>query len=112
MLEVTLRGQNYDVALAADGLEGLAVIKKTMPDLAILDVKMPRLNGFELLMEMRKSEQLKSIPVLMLTSLTAGSGKSDELWRDSLEITDFLSKPFEGQELLRRVNRILQPQEQ
>ena len=107
MLELALATQNYEVKTAADGAEGLQLIKKLMPDLAILDVKMPRLNGFELLVEMRKNPDMKTIPVIMLTSLTAGGSKSDEMWRDSLEVTEFLSKPFDTKALLDRVNRVL-----
>ncbi|MGI8906906.1 MAG: response regulator [Candidatus Sumerlaeaceae bacterium] len=108
MLDISLKNQGYEVQLASDGVEGLELIRKTRPDLAILDVKMPRMNGFELLVAMRNDAQLKDMPVVMLTSLTVGTGKSDELWRQSLEITDFLSKPFDTQELLSRVNRILE----
>lgn len=109
MLEIALKTQGYTVLLAQDGQEGLDTLKRSRPDLAILDVKMPRMNGFELLVEMRKAETLKDIPVIMLTSLTAGGSKSDEVWRNSLEISDFLSKPFDTHQLLDRVKRILQP---
>jgi DNA-binding response OmpR family regulator len=111
MLEVALRADGYEVRSAVDGVQGMEVIRQVKPDLAVLDVKMPRMNGFELLVALRKDEQLKSTPILMLTSLTAGTGKSDEMWRQSLEITEFLSKPFETQELLKRVRKILTPAE-
>jgi DNA-binding response OmpR family regulator len=109
LLDIALTHHGYTVQLAKDGQEGLELIRRSKPDLAILDVKMPRLNGFELLVELRKDDATKSIPVIMLTSLTAGTGKSDEMWRNSLEINDFLSKPFDTKELLIRTDRILSP---
>lgn len=109
IISASLQMHGYDVQQAADGVEGQALIRKAKPDLAILDVKMPRMNGFELLMALRKDAATAKQKVLMLTSLTAGSGKRDEMWRESLDVTDFLSKPFGTEELVARVKAILHP---
>lgn len=110
VLELALECKGYKVESAVDGQHGFELISKVIPDLAILDVKMPRMNGFELLVKLRQTARFKELPILMLTSLTAGGNKTDEQWRDSLDVTAFLSKPFETNTLLETVESVLAQQ--
>jgi DNA-binding response OmpR family regulator len=75
-LSVVLSEHGYDPAAAHDGSEGLEKIKQVKPDLIILDVMMPKKSGFVLFKQLKKDEQYKDIPVLMLTAV---SGVLEEL---------------------------------
>lgn len=61
--------EGFEVVLAANGEEGLEKAKSVMPTLIILDVMMPKMNGFDLLMRLKKDPQIQNIPVVMLTNL-------------------------------------------
>ena len=61
--------EGYDVVKAANGEEGLEIAKKVMPTLIVLDVMMPKMNGFDLLVRLKKDPQIQNIPVVMLTNL-------------------------------------------
>jgi len=107
MLSIAFASQNYKIFTAKDGEEGLKLAASKKPDIIILDIKMPRLNGYEFLNQLRKTDKISAIPVVVLTSLTEETDKSDEEWARSLEVEDFASKPIEPFELLESVERIL-----
>lgn len=107
LLRIALKGAGYDVLTANDGEAGRALIEKTKPDLVLLDVKMPKMNGYEVMVALKKDPKLAGIPVIIMTSLTEKSAKPDDEWRQSLGVSDFLSKPFDSNEMLERVNRVL-----
>lgn len=79
----------YVVHTAADGIEALEVLQKTIPDLVLLDLIMPRKNGFEVLREMKASNKLKSVPVVVLSNLSQGK---DIDQAKSLGIAGYLTK--------------------
>ena len=92
----------FEVILANDGAEGLEMIKKEKPDLVITDVMMPRMDGFTMLREIKSSEAMRDIPVIMLTA--------KESIRDLYEMqgaSDFIPKPFDMGSLLDAVNKAL-----
>jgi DNA-binding response OmpR family regulator len=68
LLESRLTANGYEVILAHDGYEGLEVLKKESADLIVLDVEMPEMNGYTFLLEMKKIEAYKNIPVIVLTA--------------------------------------------
>ncbi|MFQ5662467.1 MAG: ATPase, T2SS/T4P/T4SS family [Terriglobia bacterium] len=93
-----------EIFTAANGLEGLAAVKKFNPDLVVLDVMMPGMSGFEMCQKLRSSFQTAFIPIMMLT------GNSDEENRTKgflVGTDDYMSKPFSVPELHARVNRLL-----
>ncbi|NCP21451.1 MAG: DNA-binding response regulator [Flavobacteriales bacterium CG03_land_8_20_14_0_80_35_15] len=94
---------DYDVSLAKDGLEGLIMFKNDLFDLCILDVMMPRKDGFSLAKDIRNSN--KEIPIFFLTAKTL---KEDVLRGYQVGADDFLNKPFDSEVLLYKVRAILQ----
>jgi DNA-binding response OmpR family regulator len=100
-LEYNLVGEGYEVITAADGLTALEVAREEQPDLIVLDLMLPRLDGFEVCRVLRRET---NVPILMLTART------DEVDRVvGLEVgaDDYLTKPFSMRELLARVKALL-----
>jgi DNA-binding response OmpR family regulator len=107
LMKITLEARGYEVGEAYDGEQGLDLIKKKTPDLVILDLKMPKLYGYELINRMRSDSTLTNVPIIVLTSLTKGSSRSDEEWAKSLGVQDFITKPFEPIDLIKRVESLV-----
>ena len=96
----------YDCTLceAANGEEGLAVAAREKPDLILLDVTMPVMDGVTMLTKLKESAELKGIPVIMLT---AESGKDNVLHIARLGIRDYLVKPFKEDQLIEKAGRVV-----
>lgn len=105
LLQKKLAQEGYEVSTASNGYEGLEKIKKEKPDLILLDIIMPKMGGFEVLEEMRKDNDLKNIPVIVVSN----SGQPVELDRaQELGAKDWLIKTeFDPQEVVEKVRRIL-----
>jgi DNA-binding response OmpR family regulator len=103
-IERCLRGKEYYVNLANSGVAGLKAAHRKVPDLVILDVIMPGMDGFTVCKEMREDPILKNVPILFLT---AKIKQEDAILGLSLGADDYLRKPFNVDELLLRVSAIL-----
>lgn len=99
-----LEEQGYEIIEAYDGRQALDVLADTKPDLVILDVAMPRLSGWDVLRIMQDDDDLKDIPVLMLTARAEDADKAKG-W--TLGVTWYQTKPFELDELALVIERIL-----
>lgn len=97
LLELTLGHSGYDVRSAKDGAQGLELIREWQPDLIVLDVMMPKINGFELLPMLRR---VTEAPVIMLSAKGELEDRVEGLEGGA---DDYLSKPFEMPELLARI---------
>ena len=97
-IEIYLKSQGYEVSKAADGIEGLAVLKEKEVHLAIIDVMMPRMDGIHMVMRLRKEYDF---PVIMLS---AKSEEVDMIKGLNMGADDYVTKPFQPLELLARVN--------
>lgn len=98
------RIDNYQVITTADGNDGIQKAEEYRPDLILLDIMMPGINGFEVLRRLKEDKELKSIPVIMLT------GKDDKGSRAKaaeLRDDDYIVKPIEIEELRARIKKIL-----
>src|SRR5688572_5378158 len=93
-----------EVLEAQNGVEGLAVASKEKPDIIVLDITMPIMDGYETLTKLKSDPELKSIPVIMLT---AEAGKDNVLRIAKLGVRDYLIKPFKEELVVERVGRII-----
>jgi two-component system, OmpR family, response regulator len=102
LLSASLRFAGFDVATATNGNEALRVAASYQPDLVVLDVMMPGLDGFEVVRRMRKDEQ--RVPVLFLTAKDATEDKVAGL---TLGGDDYITKPFSLEEVIARIRAVL-----
>ncbi len=96
----------YDCELfeGENGVEGLAIAAREKPDLIVLDITMPVMNGIEMLEKLKNESSLKDIPVIMLT---AESGKENVMQIVKMGVTNYMVKPFKGEQLIERANTVV-----
>jgi len=104
LMRFHLERAGYDVIAVADGVQALARCEADMPDLIMLDVEMPGLNGFQVLDKLRKSDSTRHIPIIMLTAHAKDAPLFAE-WAESADL--FLTKPFTPDAMVADVKRIL-----
>lgn len=102
-----LRADGHEVTLAADGQQGIDLLTEVGPDLVILDIMMPRLDGWEVLSIIRQNEQFRGTPVLMLSVKDHPVSKVYGLTHGA---DDYLTKPFNVEELRARIDLLLRRQ--
>jgi DNA-binding NtrC family response regulator len=100
LLEQELRAAGYRTLSASTGEEGVALAAQAQPDLVLLDLMMPGIDGYEACRRLKASEATRAIPVIVLTSLSETSGKVRAFREGAV---DYVTKPFETEELLARV---------
>lgn len=105
LIQVNLERQGYQVVTAFDGKEGLEKVKSEKPDLLVLDVMMPYMDGFEVLKSLRREPETESLPVIMLT---AKAQDKDVFEGYHYGADMYLTKPFNPAELVTFVKRIMQ----
>ena len=101
--------EEYDVRTARDGLECLQAVKEDPPDLLILDLLMPRMDGFSVVRELREKPDYRKLPIMILTSVREdASYRRYELETGlAMDVQDYIEKPVPPAELLRRVAKLL-----
>ncbi|MGM0517003.1 MAG: hybrid sensor histidine kinase/response regulator, partial [Pseudomonadota bacterium] len=99
----TLERNNYDVALARDGVEALGVLQDKLPDLVLTDIEMPRMDGFELLGAIRNDPAAADTPVVMISSRT---GQKHRSRAEALGVSAYLGKPYTEMELIETIERL------
>ncbi|NLJ36667.1 MAG: response regulator [candidate division WS1 bacterium] len=108
LVEVNLARAGYEVVTAYDGVEALEKVEQEVPDMVVLDVMMPRMDGFEVLKNLQADAKYKDIPVIMLTA-KAQDADIFKGWQSG--VSSYLTKPFNPKELLVFVQRIFQSME-
>ena len=104
VLEVNLEVEGYDVLLAHHGEEAYEVALAEHPDLIILDIMMPRLDGYQTCAKLKENDAVKDIPVVFLS---AKAQQSDIDRGKAFGVADYLTKPFDPMDLLDVVERLL-----
>jgi twitching motility two-component system response regulator PilH len=99
-----LQDAGLEVIRASNGEEAIASIRETPPDLVILDVVMPRMNGFEVIRELRSDPKTASLPVVFCTQKNTDIDKS---WGMDLGADAYINKPFEAKQFISIVQRLL-----
>ena len=107
MLKIALEKHGFVVETADNGQEALDQIERRPPDLVLLDLKMPRRNGYQLFAQLKSDERLHAIPIIVITALTQGSDREDEEWARRMGAEGFLTKPFDLDEMARRVEEMV-----
>ncbi len=105
LIKLILERKGFEVLGAIGGKEGLEAIRREMPDLILLDLMMPEVDGWEVFRQMRADEQIKDIPVIVVTAKAQSIDKV--LGLHIAKVDDYVTKPFGPQELLRSVNKVL-----
>ncbi len=100
-----LEGEGFDVLVAMDGQEGLMKAQCERPDLIVLDVKLPKLTGYELCAALKRDPRYQKIPVIMFT---AKATEHDEKLAMESGANAFVQKPFRAQELLERIRALIE----
>ena len=104
ILTLRFQADGYEVIQALDGKEGLEKAKSEKPDMIILDVMMPKLNGYQVCKELKQDAKYKHIPIIMLT---AKAQESDKFWGMETGADDYVTKPFDFGNLLETVKKYL-----
>jgi len=99
-----LERSGYKVMTAKDGVDAMGLLRESVPDMMLLDIEMPRMDGFELATHMRNDERLKHVPIIMITSRT-GDKHRDHAFE--IGVNDYLGKPYQESELLTSINNII-----
>lgn len=102
MVEAFLTSHGYAVASACDGEEGVEQVKKQRPDLIVLDVQMPKMNGYTFIFELKKIDGASSIPILVLT---AKEGMAEIFKVEGVK--EYLIKPFQTEALLASIKKYI-----
>ena len=109
MISTILKHFDFDCEIAHDGVQALDMASKKKPDLVLLDVSMPKMNGFEALAALRRDTATRNTPVVLVS---AHRDEVDVVKAFSLGANDYITKPFTPGELMARINRVLHESEE
>ena len=101
-----LERQGMDVLVAKDGVEAVAMLQERRPDVMLLDIEMPRMDGFEVARQVRHDDRLGDLPIVMISSRTGDKHKEHA---NQLGVNKFLGKPFQENELLATIDELVSP---
>lgn len=104
LISFKLRSIGYDIVLASNGEEAMTLAEEHVPDIIVMDVMMPVMNGFEALAQLKSNPLTSAIPVIMLTGNSVEGAVVEGL---ELGADDYIAKPFSPSELAARVKSVL-----
>lgn len=105
LVRLILGRKGFDIIGANGGREGLATIRKQLPDLVLLDLMMPDLDGWDVYQQMKAEDKTKDIPVIIVTAKAQNIDKV--LGLHIAKVDDYIAKPFSPSELLESVEKVL-----
>lgn len=104
LIRLILSRRGYEVKGAGGGVEGLQIIRNEIPDLVLLDLMMPDMDGWEVFQQMRSDERIRHIPVIVVTAKAQNIDKV--LGLHIAKVNDYISKPFSPQDLLSSIEKV------
>ena len=104
MMKWGVSNAGYDVDLASDGKQAIQMVQSTIPDLILLDVMMPELNGFAVCRQLRENERTKHTPIIIITALTAAPDSEEAKLCGANEV---IVKPVSREDLVKKVRAYL-----
>ena len=104
LLEAKLTAEYFEVVTAMNGVDALESVQRTRPDIILLDVEMPRMDGYEFAAHVRSDPEAKDVPIIMITSRVSDRHKARAI---ELGVNDYLGKPYQETKLLGAVNELL-----
>ena len=104
LVEILLQREGYDVVTAMNGGEALELIERKRPDVVVLDIMMPNLNGYEVVQRLRENKDTRFLPVILLS---ARAGALDRKYGIRMGADDYILKPFKAEDLLARIASVL-----
>lgn len=99
-----LERQGFDVLVAKDGVDAMEILVEAMPDVMLLDIEMPRMDGFEVATQIRASARLAHLPIIMITSRTGEKHRERAM---EIGVNEYMGKPFQEAELLDKIQGLL-----
>ena len=105
LIKLILRRRNFELIGAVGGREGLSTVRKVKPDLVLLDLMMPDMDGWEVYQQMKADEDLSDIPVIVVTAKAQSIDKV--LGLHIAKVDDYVTKPFGTKELIASVKKVL-----
>ena len=105
LIRLILGRRGFELTGATGGAEGLEAVRRIKPDLVLLDLMMPGMDGWEVYQQMKADEELKHIPVIIVTA--KAEGIDEVLAKQVAKVDDYIKKPFSLQELVQSVERVM-----
>ena len=99
-----LERQGLNAVVAKDGVDAMEILQQSTPDLILLDIEMPRMDGFEVATQVRNNQRLQQIPIIMITSRTGDKHRTRAF---ETGVNDYMGKPFQESELLEKIQTLL-----
>lgn len=103
LVKEVLEEEGFKVTAVASGMECLERLKKTKPDLIIMDMMMPKMNGYDTIKEIRKNPKNESIKIVVLTVSKVADAAKFQL--SKYNVSDYINKPFDNKELIERIKK-------
>ncbi|HEX5637710.1 MAG TPA: response regulator, partial [Gammaproteobacteria bacterium] len=102
--ERVLTRHGMQVVTAKDGVDAVAKLQDYMPDVMLLDIEMPRMDGYEVATHVRNDRRLKDLPIIMITSRTGAKHRDKAM---EIGVNKYLGKPYQEDELMKNINELL-----
>lgn len=104
LTKIRLEAHKYKVVTANSGKESLGLAKKLLPDIIIMDIMMPELDGIATILKLKSAKETKAIPIIVCTGV---GGNEDEIVAKNLGAADYIKKPLDDESLITKIERIL-----
>ena len=106
LMKVRLEANNYSVVAVSDAKEALQTVKKEIPDMILLDIVMPGMDGYQICERLKQEEKTRNIPIILLTGKELEPGSINERCL-KLGVEGFLPKPIDAKELITKIEEVL-----